>query len=302
MSIETPDELLLRQQKLINEMHGENAAAGLPNPLIPADIALSPVYPLETDRSLSELELGHDNLNIKENAEISKMLRFTYPPVRPCRGGHWPSADAQCAPLQGTIEYPTAQLEKIWRSSLTGLIFYILLIVAVVSMLLLRASDENSAPRNFGGFSAMIVLTKSMQSEIPQDSLVITRQTDTGAINVGDDITFFRNESTTVTHRVVAIFENYADTGKRGFRTKGVDNAAPDEDIVLADNIIGKVIFHSKLIGQFFRFIKNNILLSAVTGILVLGLFYALMMIFGRESQKQKKDLAETHLSSAERM
>ena len=183
-------------------------------------------------------------------------------------------------------------LRSIWQSSVTGALFYIMLAVVVVgAMLYMDAEGSAGVPRDFAGFAVMTVLTRSMQSEIPQGSFIVIRNTEPNTLQVGDDITFLQNENTTFTHRIITIHESYLDTGKRGFQTKGVDNAAPDAEIVIADNVIGKVIFHSLPIGQFFGFIQSNLLLSAIIGVLVLGLFLALRMIFSprREQQKPQK-------------
>lgn len=181
-------------------------------------------------------------------------------------------------------------LKTIWQSSVTGALFYLLLAAVVVAtMLFMNTQSGAGVPRSILGYSAMTVLTRSMQSEIPQGSFVVVRVTDPRALQIGDDITFLRNERTTFTHRIVTIHESYADTGKRGFQTKGVDNAAPDADIVLAGNVIGKVIFHSEPIGRFFNFIKHHLLFSGMVCVLLLGLFMALRMFFSprREQKKQ---------------
>ena len=70
------------------------------------------------------------------------------------------------------------------------------------------------------GYSGYTVLSGSMQSEIPEGSLVITKNVDPYNIKTGDDITFVRSDSAIVTHRVVDIVEDYSGSGGRGFQTK----------------------------------------------------------------------------------
>lgn len=74
---------------------------------------------------------------------------------------------------------------------------------------------------------------------------VVSRRTDPSTLEIGDDITFMTGETTTVTHRIIGIVENYADTGQRAFQTQGVMNRTPDSQLVPAVNVVGKVVFHS---------------------------------------------------------
>lgn len=74
---------------------------------------------------------------------------------------------------------------------------------------------------------------------------VVSRRTDPSTLEIGDDITFMTSETTTVTHRIIGIVENYADTGQRAFQTQGVMNRTPDSQLVPAVNAVDKAVFHS---------------------------------------------------------
>lgn len=136
-------------------------------------------------------------------------------------------------------------------------IFYILLVALVLTTFFLR-SNADGKPTVFAGFSAFVVETGSMESEIPKGSLVITKRIDAEQLEIGDDITFMSNPTTTVTHRIIGITENFSETGKRGFETQGVMNKHPDKNIVPADNVVGKVVFHSEVLGTIANFISAN--------------------------------------------
>ena len=125
------------------------------------------------------------------------------------------------------------------------LLFYGVLIALIAGVVLLSGSGKQG-PRSFGGFTMQTVLTSSMESEFPKGSLVISRHTDPNTLQIGDDITFMASETTTISHRIIGIVENYADTGQRAFQTQGVMNAAPDSELVPAVNVVGKVIFPGK--------------------------------------------------------
>jgi len=146
---------------------------------------------------------------------------------------------------------------------LKGFLFYFAL-AAIVFCAFLFSGDPTGPPQDIAGFSAMTVLTRSMQSVLPQHTLIVTHKADPQTIQVGDDITFLTPNNTTVTHRVIEILENHQNSGMRGFRTQGVENENPDAEVVLAQNVIGRVIFHNLTIGRTVYLIRNNTLLAGI--------------------------------------
>lgn len=162
------------------------------------------------------------------------------------------------------------QKKKNWFETLFfySIIVFVLMIVST----LLTDSTESGVPRNIGGYAPFTVLTKSMDSVYPKDSFLLTKIVDPNQLKIGDDITFLKENNTIVTHRIVGIEENYQQTGQRGFETKGVDNPVPDKDIVIADNVIGQVIYSNLWIGKTMLIIRKNLLLTAV--LMVLSIFF----------------------------
>jgi len=148
-------------------------------------------------------------------------------------------------------------------------------IIAVIALVALQMTDASGgAPRKILGYSGMTVLTQSMQSEIPKGSFILVRNVNPGTLQIGDDITYMRSERTTITHRIVDIMEDYAETGKRGFITQGVDNSAPDANVVIADNVVGKVVFHNYDLGLVLEFIRENLLLTALLCVMIVRLIF----------------------------
>ncbi|MDR2156852.1 MAG: signal peptidase I [Clostridiales Family XIII bacterium] len=169
---------------------------------------------------------------------------------------------------------------RIWVSPVTGAIVYTALALIVATAFLSKdAGIAAPPPRNFLGFSAFTVLTSSMQSEIPRGSFVLVRHVDPDGLQIGDDITYLKSNDTTFTHRITAIFEDYYE-GRRGFATQGVDNSAPDRETVIADNIVGKVIFHNLTMGKLLSFVRAHLLLCGLNAAMIPGLFAALRMVF----------------------
>jgi len=111
----------------------------------------------------------------------------------------------------------------------------------------------------FFGYSGFHVITGSMEREIPTGSLVIVKAVAPKDIRVTDNITFVRKDNEIVTHKVVAIDENYGGKGVRGFTTWGVENESPDADIVHEANIIGVVKYSIPELGFALNYVAENI-------------------------------------------
>lgn len=139
----------------------------------------------------------------------------------------------------------------------SNIVFYTLILALVFGAFLIR-SNKNGSPWMLGGYSAMTVLTGSMEDVYPKGSLIITKSVDPKKLNIGDDITYMTGETSSITHRIIGITENYLDTNERGFETKGVMNENPDKEIVSASNVVGRVIFCSKTLGDIAAFITKN--------------------------------------------
>ena len=170
--------------------------------------------------------------------------------------------------------------------AIKGIFFYLSMIM-IVLLAYQYAAAPGGPPRGVFGYSAMTVLTGSMQKEIPKGSLVVTKQVEPHSIKVGDNITFMRDAHTSVTHQVVGIYENYENSGMRGFQTQGVNNIAPDKDIVKATNVVGKVVFHNKTMGDLVTYIKNNTILSVVIAALIGALVIALQALLSPKRHQQ---------------
>lgn len=159
------------------------------------------------------------------------------------------------------------------KSRFETVVFYsFLLFIVIVLSTVLNSQSESGRPKNIAGYSPMTVLTRSMQSVYPQHSLVLTKVTEPKELKIGEDITYIKENNTTVTHRIVGVNENYMGTGKRGFETKGVENPRKDEEVVRAENVIGKVIFSSLIMGKILLFVQQNMIITAVTVILFIYL------------------------------
>ena len=161
-------------------------------------------------------------------------------------------------------------------------VFYLLLVGVIVGAFLIK-SNSGGRPTLIAGYSGFTVLTSSMEDTIPKGSLVITKSVDPNSLKIGDDITYMSSATSTITHRIVEIREDYMDTDARAFITKGTMNKNQDKNPVAAANVVGKVVFHSKMLGSMATFLSKNWPIVLFIMVVLAGLFYVLKWIFKSE-------------------
>jgi len=144
------------------------------------------------------------------------------------------------------------------------------------------------------GYSWFRVTSGSMQREIPEGSLVITKQMNPHRLIVNDTVTYLREDGSTVTHNIVDII---SDDGVLRFQTKGIENAIPDLELVDSKDIVGLVVYHVAGLGSLLFVAKWIFLaLSAVLLLLaILSLFYELWP----KSKKAKENKLQNAFATA---
>ena len=180
------------------------------------------------------------------------------PPNREELASSEDDTEAPVSPAPAPEQAPEPKKEE--RGALTvakDIGFYLLIVLLLVLLFLTRARSDGS-PTGIGGYYGMIVLSGSMEDEIPVGSLVIAKHVDPQTLEIGDDITYMANQTTSVTHRIIGITEDYEGTGQRGFETKGTMNKEADSRIVMAANVVGIVVFHSLAIGKAATFVNSQ--------------------------------------------
>lgn len=134
-------------------------------------------------------------------------------------------------------------------------------VICVIAILLSLAvgwtvisTPRGQAPKLFG-LSFMRVLTGSMEPTIPENSLVVVRTADPASVKEDDVISFYAQVGSSQiinTHRVVEVIEQ---NGQTTFRTQGDANAASDPSLVSDQNLVGRVVFHSHILGVIVTFL-----------------------------------------------
>ncbi|MDR2752811.1 MAG: signal peptidase I [Oscillospiraceae bacterium] len=196
----------------------------------------------------------------------------------------WQREAAPTVPVHKTPKKHAKKRKRRPASVLFNVLFY----AALAGILCVGLLYGAQGGRNIFGYSMYTVLTPSMQREIPQGSLVLVKETDTQALQVGDDITYLTDATTTISHRVVRIFENYEGSGARGFETKGLENAMADKEIVYASNVVGRIVFHTAGVGDTLTWIKARwvFVLALLIGFFILC--DALKIVFFDDSENKE--------------
>lgn len=103
------------------------------------------------------------------------------------------------------------------------------------------------------GFTPYAVLSSSMSPLYEVGSVVYVKEVQSESISVGDTITFYMADSTTVvTHQVVEIDEENG-----YYYTQGLANDTADGTPVTIDRIIGKVYFGVPYLGYISDYVTS---------------------------------------------
>ena len=159
---------------------------------------------------------------------------------------------------------------RFFSSLLSVVLALTLLFSAYVFYATLRAG-KGKVPEVFG-YSFLQVATGSMEPTIPTGVLVIMRETDADAINVGDIICFYSTDPTIEgmpnTHRVVEIQD---DNGSPLFITQGDASDTPDAYPVKPAQLVGRYVRHLRLgkvldliHSRYFFFVMLLVLISVI--------------------------------------
>jgi len=99
--------------------------------------------------------------------------------------------------------------------------------------------------------------TRSMERVIPVGSLVVSSSVPPYTLMVGDVITFRNSLGILITHQIHDIIPNQQGGQNPSFVTKGTENPTPDREIIKADQVIGRVLFHIPRVGGFLMFFRG---------------------------------------------
>lgn len=157
-------------------------------------------------------------------------------------------------------------VRKIFHFLSTVLLYSLLIIVLiivvffgayVVDQMIGMKNHEDRSPL----FGVYVIISPSMVPNINVYDAVVSMRVPTEKIEMYDIITFLSKDidthGTPITHRVVGIVET--EDGKIGYRTKGDNNNAEDNALIMEDEVIGKVLFRIPMIGYVRSFITSKL-------------------------------------------
>jgi signal peptidase len=178
----------------------------------------------------------------------------------------------------------------------------VLLPVLIINITLIVKSYLNTDEvPSVGGYLPLIVLTDSMYPNIQSGDLIICRETDPAAVQVGDVISFFDpagNGTSVVSHRVKSIIN---EDGTIAFRTQGDANNAEDDATVPAENLVG--VYQRRIAGAgnlaMFMQTSTGLIICVVLPLLLLVGYDLLRR---RAYERSKKEDTEALLRELEEL
>lgn len=148
---------------------------------------------------------------------------------------------------------------------------FTIFLVIVIGLLFFTLSNH------IGGWRTFVVMSGSMEPNIPVGSLIITHYIHPDSLQKKDVITFIPpvTKREFVTHRITKISSKNT---VKTIKTKGDSNSSEDSWIIAGGAVVGKVIYTVPYLGYIFSFIQTKI------GILLFILFPAAFVIINEVS------------------
>lgn len=159
---------------------------------------------------------------------------------------------------------------------------HVLGIIGNVLMVLVLAACLSLVIPKAIGYDAYVVVSGSMEPNIPVGSLVYSHKEDPASLQAGDVIVFVdpARGSTPITHRIVS-----NDTAAGTIITKGDANDSEDANPATYNNVLGKVMVHIPRIG-FIAAMLTSKPGKVITGLLLLEAW--LLIEISRRSKKKR--------------
>lgn len=184
--------------------------------------------------------------------------------------------------------------------NILSVVIIALALFVLLSVVLTRRGDTP----NVLGFSAFRVVSGSMRPELQEDDLIVIKRVAPDKIAVGDIISFYSPDpelrGAVNTHRVTAVTE---EGGQYVFTTKGDANVIEDKYGVRGDEVLGKVVLVSALLGKLSRLAANPLvfiplILVPLLAILLTNLVRTVRLAKEAAQEEERRELA----ALAERM
>lgn len=145
------------------------------------------------------------------------------------------------------------------RSHIATIIVVMALLFTVIVAFTIFTTQPGKAPVIMG-YSMMRVVSGSMEPEIPTGALILVKTCEASEVAEGDVISFYSRDVSIAgqinTHRVVGI---EFDGVQYQFETKGDANLNADAFAVYGEDLIGKVVGVSGLLGMLASLVGSRV-------------------------------------------
>lgn len=171
---------------------------------------------------------------------------------------------------------------------------FVYLLAAGILISAIFFAFNTSPDKALFGIRYYTVLSPSMEPTYHAGDMIFVKLTDAKDIKEDDVITFNPDPNDTgtyLTHRVVKKIENYENTGKICFITKGDNNKSEDPDVKSEDQVIGVVQFGIPILGDVVNFVKLRWYII-VPVLIMIAVFFQLLkryFILGKEEEEDDK-------------
>lgn len=188
-------------------------------------------------------------------------------------------------PVQHPVRHKDKKKPKMF-ALVSDVLFYAAILLILITV---ATSGTNSGkPKSIFGFSYFTVISGSMADEIPKGSFILVKQVDPQELKIGDNVTYMYGTDKTITHKIMTVYENYQNTGSRGFETKGTNNTRPDEEIVHEDDVVGKVIFTLPAAGAVMSSLGENVHIVFILFALCIVFSFSIRGLFVRQAKNEE--------------
>lgn len=160
---------------------------------------------------------------------------------------------------------------------------------------------------SIAGYQMYVVKGGSMSPTFEAGSLAFLTPTETQSIREGDIITYLSGNDKLTTHRVTGVNQE----GEHlTFTTRGDANLIDDPSPVLAENVVGEVVYTLPYMGYLMSFGQTQLgmlTLVIIPGLIIIAFelrniyYYASQMEKEKEEKRKKKEILGTDVSPREK-
>ena len=127
------------------------------------------------------------------------------------------------------------------------------------------------------GIKPYTVISGSMEPTYHVGSMIYVKSFPAASFEVKDPVTFYLNDTTVATHRIIEILPDPNDPNARYFRTQGDANDTDDGEPIHSSKVIGRPLFSIPYLGYFSDFLQHQPGRSIALGTCTLLLIAAIL-------------------------